>query len=128
MKENSETSPTVTWETLKHGIKHVMEDIEPLDRAYAEAALVKQLSKVELDEEIGALGWRVLMNVFYEDAWQWNGWVWVKIGDRQVEHIALFSGLPNGHSSFIKFLSVEELKELIIAEAEGTRASERGGV
>jgi len=36
-----------------------------------------------------------------------------------IENIALFSGEPNGYCSFIKLLSVEELKELIVEEASG---------
>jgi hypothetical protein len=82
--------------------------------------LVEQLSRLELDEELGALGWRVLMSVDYEECWQQNGWVWIQPTDKGwIENIALFSGEPNGHCGFIKLLSVEELKELILKEAKG---------
>jgi len=69
MKENSETSTTVTWDTLKHGVNPILKDIEPLERAHTDADLIEQLSKLELDEEMGALGWRVLTSVHYENCW-----------------------------------------------------------
>lgn len=119
MKENSETSPTVTWDTLKQGIGHTMNDIEPLERAHEEADLIEQLSKLELDEEMGALGWRVLTDVHYEGCWQHCGWIWIKTDDRRVKHIALMNGPPNGHCGFIKLLSVNELKALIVKEVSG---------
>lgn len=81
--------------------------------------LAKQLSRVDLDEELEALGWQVLMILYYENAWQNCGWVWILPTDRgRIENIALFSGEPNGHCDFLKLLSVEELKELIVKEAE----------
>ena len=92
---------------------------EALEEAIAKADLIKQLEKIELDEEMGALGWRVLMNVDYYDAWQHCGWVWIKANDRYVTRIALMNGPPNGHSGFIKLLSIDELKELIVKEVSG---------
>ncbi len=90
-----------------------------LEEAIAKAGLIKQLEKIRLDEDMGALGWRVLMNVDYKDAWQHTGWIWIKTNDRCVTHIALMNGPPNGHCGFIKLLSEDELKELIVKEAEG---------
>jgi len=91
---------------------------EALEEAIAKANLVMQLEKIRLDEEMGALGWHVLMRVHYEDAWQQTGWVWIKTGEAGVEHVALMNGPPNDHCGFIKLLSVEELKALIVKEAE----------
>lgn len=85
---------------------------------YKENSLMKQLLSVSLDEEMGTLGWRVLTDVHYEGCWQHTGWVWIKTDDRHVEHIALMNGPPNGHRDFIRLLSIEELKELIVKEAE----------
>jgi hypothetical protein len=90
-----------------------------LEEAIVRADLCKQLEKIELDEEMGALGWRVLMSVDYYDAWQHCGWIWIKDNDRYVTYIALMNGPPNGHCGFIKLLSEDELKELIIKEAKG---------
>lgn len=91
---------------------------EALEEAIAKAELTKRLEKIELDEEMGALGWRVLTSVDYEGCWQDCGWIWIKDNDRYVTHIALMNGPPNGHCEFIKLLSIEELKELIVKEAE----------
>lgn len=91
-----------------------------LELAIAKADLAKQLEMIELDEDVGALGWRVLMSVHYENCWQQHGWVWIQPTDRGwIENIALFSGEPNGYCSFIKLLTIEELKALIVKEAEG---------
>ena len=89
-----------------------------LEEAKVNAALVKHLSKVTLDEDMGALGWRVLTSVDYADAWQHTGWIWIKDNDRYVTHIALMNEPPNGHCGFIKLLSIEELKALIVKEAK----------
>lgn len=120
MNENSKTSPTVIWRDLEHDIDHVMKDIEPLDRAYAEVALVNQLSKVKLDDELWALGYRCLMHVHHERCWQQCGWVWIQPTDKGwIENIALFGNEGNGNCRFIKILSVNELKALIVKGVSG---------
>lgn len=89
-----------------------------LEEAIAKAALVEQLEKVRTVEEMGALGWRVLTSIHYEDSWQHCAWVWVKDNDHYVTHVALTND-PPGHCGFIKLLTIEELKALIVEEASG---------
>jgi len=90
-----------------------------LELAIANADLAKQLEKIGTDDELYALGWRVLNSVHYEKCWQQCGWVWIQPTNRGwIENIALFSGEPNGYCSFIKLLSVKEFKALIVKEAE----------
>jgi len=87
-----------------------------LELAIANADLVKQLEKVGTPDEMGALGWRFLMGVDYDDAWQHTGCIWIKDNGHFVTHTALTND-PPGQCGFIKLLSFKEFKALIVEEA-----------